>query len=358
MLQSRLPLPADEDNLWQAVIERDRTRDGTFYYAVASTGVYCKPSCPSRLARRNRVSFHATPAEAERAGFRPCKRCRPNEPASVSPDVARIAAACRLIEDAEAPPCLNELAAASGLSPHHFHRLFKKTLGLTPKAYAAAIRDQRLRHSLNTQHTITAAIHEAGFGSSSRFYEKSNETLGMTPQDYRRGGNQTSIRFAVGQCTLGAILVAATDKGIASITLGDDPEELVRYLQDQFPDANLIGDDNAFSSTVATVVAFVENPHIGLDLPLDIQGTAFQQRVWQALRHIPAGTTVTYTELAEHIGKPAAVRAVASACAANKIAVAVPCHRVVHKGGSHAGYRWGIARKDALIAREAKLKTR
>ncbi len=341
-----------DERRWQAVVARDRAFDGAFYYSVASTGVYCRPSCAARLAKRQNVRFHATCADAEAAGFRPCKRCRPNQPSLDETHAARIAAACRLIEDAEEPPSLDTLASASGLSRYHFHRIFKAVIGVTPKAYAVARRRERVRETLQRSSTVTAAIHEAGFNAASRFYAASEATLGMTPSDYRAGGARTEIRFAVGHCSLGALLVAATAKGIAAIFFGDTPDELVRELQNRFQNATLIGDDPTFEDTVTKVVAFVETPRTGLDLPLDAQGTAFQHRVWEAMRKIPPGTTVSYSELAERIGRPAAVRAVASACAANKIAVAIPCHRVVRNDGALSGYRWGTARKRALIDRE------
>jgi AraC family transcriptional regulator of adaptative response/methylated-DNA-[protein]-cysteine methyltransferase len=343
-----------DERLWQAVVDRDGSYDDRFCYSVATTGVYCRPSCAARLARRENVRFHATCAAAEAAGFRPCKRCKPDEPPRHETDAAMVAAACRLIEDAEEPPSLDALAGASGMSRYHFHRIFKSVAGVTPKAYAAAHRRKRVRDTLQGSSTVTAAIHEAGFNSVGRFYAGSDAALGMTPSDFRTGGTTAEIRFAVGQCSLGAILVAATAKGIALITLGDDPDKLIRDLEDRFPHAVLIGGDAAFEDTVAKVVGFVEQPRLGLALPLDVRGTAFQHRVWEALRRIPSGTTVSYSELAQRIGNPAAVRAVASACAANPVAVAIPCHRVVRNDGALSGYRWGVARKRALLDREAK----
>jgi AraC family transcriptional regulator of adaptative response/methylated-DNA-[protein]-cysteine methyltransferase len=268
---------------------------------------------------------------------------------------AVVAEACRRIEDAEEPPKLDALAASAGMSPFYFHRQFKAITGLTPKAYGAADRAKKVRAELADRKTsVTSAIYGAGFNSNSRFYESSNEVLGMTPTAYKQGGKDADIRFAVGQCSLGAILVARSKKGICAITLGDNPDELVRDLQDRFPNANLIGADRGFERLVARVVGFVEAPRIGLDLPLDVRGTAFQQRVWQALRGIPAGKTASYAEVARRIGKPKAVRAVAQACGANKIAVAIPCHRVVKNDGVLSGYRWGVERKRALIEKEAK----
>ncbi len=344
----------DDDRRYAAIAARDKAFDGAFVYSVATTGVYCRPSCPSRLARRENMRFHASCADAERAGFRACKRCTPNAPPLAEQHARKIAEACRLIETAEEAPKLDDLAARVGLSPYHFHRIFKAIAGVTPKAYAVAHRQKRLRDNLKRSANVTEAIHDAGFNSSGRFYANADEVLGMTPTDFRKGGENTAMRFAVGACSLGAILVAATDKGIAAILLGDDPQELVRDLEDRFPNADLIGGDRGFEKLVAQVVGLVEAPRSGLDLPLDVRGTAFQHRVWQALRDIPAGSTATYSEIAQRIGLPKAVRAVAAACAANKIAVAIPCHRVVRSDGGLSGYRWGVERKRTLIAREAK----
>jgi AraC family transcriptional regulator of adaptative response/methylated-DNA-[protein]-cysteine methyltransferase len=344
--------PIDEAR-WAAVVSRDAQADGQFYYAVRTTGVFCRPSCGARPARRENVSFFATTAEAEAAGFRACKRCRPTEspPAARRAEIA--AKACRAIETAETPPSLAELSRAAGLSPHHFHRLFKTATGVTPKAYADAHRSQRVRAGLEGDGTVTQAIYDAGFNSGGRFYEKSAAVLGMTPTKFRRGGERTVIRFAIGDCDLGAILVAATDKGVCAILLGEDPDTLARQLQDRFPRADLIGADAEFEATVARVVAMVEQPGVGLDLPLDIRGTAFQQRVWETLRQLKSGETASYAEIARRIGAPKATRAVAQACAANNLAVAVPCHRIVRTNGDLSGYAWGVERKRALLEREA-----
>jgi AraC family transcriptional regulator of adaptative response/methylated-DNA-[protein]-cysteine methyltransferase len=347
-------LPADDEARWEAVQRRDRRADGTFCYAVATTGVYCRPSCAARLPRREHVTFHPTPEAAERAGFRPCKRCRPNEPSQAERHAAAVAAACRLIDSAEEPPPLEALAAAVGLSPFHFHRVFKAVTGVTPKAYAGAQRARRVREELGRAGTVTEAIYDAGYNASSRFYEQAQALLGMKPVAYRDGGRDAEIRFAVGECTLGSILVAATATGVCAIQFGDDPETLVRDLEERFPKARLIGADRAFEALVAQVVGQVEQPRRGLDLPLDVRGTAFQQQVWQALRAIPAGRTASYAEIAARIGSPWAVRAVARACAANPVAVAIPCHRVVRTDGAAGGYRWGVERKRELLRREAE----
>ncbi|MGE3932776.1 MAG: bifunctional DNA-binding transcriptional regulator/O6-methylguanine-DNA methyltransferase Ada [Rhodospirillaceae bacterium] len=341
------------DDRWEAVVRRDRAADGAFVYAVRTTGVYCRPSCAARRARRENVGFFDTTAAAVRAGFRACKRCRPDAADPAAAPAAVVARACRLIDEAEEAPSLDDLARAAGLSRFHFHRVFKAQTGVTPKAYAAARRRERVQAALGDGASVTAAIYTAGFSSNGRFYDAASGMLGMTPTAYRRGGPGETIRFAVGRCWLGAVAVAATDRGVCAILLGDDPDALLRDLQDRFPKAALIGGDRAFESTVAAVVAFVESPGQGLALPLDVRGTAFQERVWRALRDIPPGTTVSYTALAATIGHPAAVRAVAQACAANPAAVAIPCHRVVRTDGSLSGYRWGLDRKRALIDREA-----
>jgi AraC family transcriptional regulator of adaptative response/methylated-DNA-[protein]-cysteine methyltransferase len=265
-----------------------------------------------------------------------------------------IARACTLIERSDEPLRLATLAAASGLSPFHFHRLFKAATGLTPKAYADAHRADRVRKALPSSKTITAAIYDAGFNSNGRFYAASSQVLGMTPGRYRAGGERIQIRFAIGECSLGSILVAATDKGVCAILMGSDPNALVHQLQDRFAKAELIGGDAKFETLVAKVVGFVEQPRLGLDLPLDVRGTAFQQRVWRALRQIGAGKTASYGEIAARIGNPKSIRAVAQACAANMIAVAIPCHRVIRTDGQLSGYRWGVQRKRALLEREKR----
>jgi AraC family transcriptional regulator of adaptative response/methylated-DNA-[protein]-cysteine methyltransferase len=286
-------------------------------------------------------------------GFRPCKRCNPDGLSVEAENVAIVARACRLIEESEEEPSLTDLAAAVGRSPSYFHRRFKTVTGLTPKDYAATNRASKVRERLASGNSVTEAIYDAGFNSSGRFYEKSTAMLGMTPSRYRAGGDNEEIRFAVGETSLGTLLVASSKKGVASILLGDDPNELVRELQDRFPKARLIGADRNYEALVARVVGFIEAPRLGLDLPLDVRGTAFQRRVWQALQRVPIGQTASYTEIAQRIGSPNAMRAVAGACAANHLAVAIPCHRVVRNDGSLSGYAWGVDRKQALLTREA-----
>lgn len=348
-------LPVESDPRWTRVVARDSTADDHFWYSVATTGIYCRPSCPSRTANPKNVVIHDTLEAAKATGFRPCKRCKPDDLSLEARSATIVATACRLIEQSEEEPSLKDLAEAVGRSSSYFHRLFKAATGVTPKDYAAARRASRVREELTKGHTITQAIYDAGFNSSGRFYEKSADMLGMTPTQYRAGGANEEIRFAVGQSSLGAILVASSEKGVTSILIGDDPDELVRDLQDQFPKARLVGGNTNYESLVAHVVGFVEAPCLGLDLPLDVRGTAFQQRVWQALQDIPAGQTASYTDIARKIGEPKAVRAVAGACAANNIALAIPCHRVVRNDGSLSGYRWGVERKRALLDKEANL---
>ncbi len=344
------------DPRWRAVMARDKSRDGDFYYSVATTGVYCRPSCASRLANPKNVRFHATLADAERAGFRPCKRCKPDAASLDETHAAAVAKACRRIEAAEEPPSLAELARDAGFSAYHFHRVFKAVAGVTPKVYAAGRRAGRVRDRLARGSGVTEAIYDAGYNSGSRFYEQSDRILGMTPSAYRAGGVDAEIRFAIAECSLGSILVAASAKGVCAIQLGDDPDALARDLQDRFPSAALIGGDAGFEQLTAKVVGLVEAPALGLDLPLDVRGTVFQQRVWQALRDIPAGSTASYGDIARRIGAPKAVRAVAQACASNTLAVAIPCHRVVRTDGALSGYRWGVERKRALLQREGAIE--
>ncbi|MDT8896450.1 bifunctional DNA-binding transcriptional regulator/O6-methylguanine-DNA methyltransferase Ada [Halomonas sp. I1] len=352
-MATQRPIDTERDRRWQAVLQRDASADGSFVYAVLTTGVYCRPSCPSRRAKPENVSFHDSPQDAEAAGYRPCKRCAPNAPSADTPIAALVERACRIIEQADEPLGLLELAERVGLSPSYLHHRFKAVTGLTPKAYARAHQARRVREALNTPDgDVTRAIHGAGFRSSGRFYENADAMLGMTPTAYKGGGRDTTIRFAVGECSLGSVLVACSTRGVCAILLGDAPAPLVRDLQDRFPRAELTAGGDDFKDWIARVVGLIDDPALGTELPLDIRGTAFQQRVWQALREIPAGSTASYTKIAERIGSPAAVRAVARACAANPLAVAIPCHRVVRRDGDLSGYRWGIERKRTLLDRE------
>ena len=345
---------ADDEARWAAVRQRAPKADGKFVFAVSTTGVYCHPSCSARAARRENVAFYATPLEAEAAGYRPCKRCRPDLPPRAEREAALIAEACRAIEAAEEAPSLAALASQAGLSAHHFHRLFKRVTGVTPKAYAAAHRQRLVQANLAAGSRVTEAIYASGFNSSGRFYEAVSGMLGMTPSAYRKGGEGEEICHAIGRSSLGCVLVAATRRGICAILIGDEPAELRADLRSRFPKAKLIEPEPGFAELVAEVVRFVDHPSHegGLGLPLDIRGTTFQRRVWEALRAIPSGETASCAEIAERVGSPHAVRAVASACGANKLAVAIPCHRVIASDGGLAGYRWGIERKRRLLERE------
>jgi AraC family transcriptional regulator, regulatory protein of adaptative response / methylated-DNA-[protein]-cysteine methyltransferase len=351
--QEAPPEAVAHDPRWDCVLARDKAADGQFWYSVSTTGIYCRPSCPSRKANPKNVQLHDTLEDAKATGFRPCKRCNPDRLSIEGENAALVAKSCRLIEQSEEEPSLNELADSVGRSASYFHRIFKAATGLTPKDYAAAHRAAKVRQGLESGNSVTEAIYDAGFNSSGRFYEKSTDILGMTPTQYRAGGDNERIMFAVGQTSLGAILVASSKKGVASILLGDDPDRLVRDLQDRFPRAHLVGADQDYEKLVERVVGFVEAPRLGLDLPLDVRGTAFQQRVWQALQEIPVGQTVSYAEIARRIGSPKAARAVAGACAANNLAVAIPCHRVVRRDEALSGYAWGVERKRALLEIEA-----
>lgn len=341
----------DEDR-WAAVVHRDARADGVFFYSVRTTGVFCRPSCAARLARRENVRFHLSTSDAVLQGFRPCRRCRPTEPPLAERRGEAIAKACRLIEEAEESPDFDVVAKSVGMSRFHFGRVFRTLTGLTPKAWALAHRASRVREQLTTSATVTDAIYESGFNSNGRFYATSDRMLGMTPTDFRKGGLNTEIRFAIGETTLGSVLVAASEKGVCAILFGEDPRALADDLQSRFPKARLVGGDRSFEKWVAKVVGFVEAPRLGLDLPLDIRGTVFQRRVWKALQEIPIGSTQSYSDVAKKVGAPGSARAVAQACAANRLAVAIPCHRVVRNDGGLSGYRWGVERKKALLKRE------
>ena len=352
MNSTLVPSFSTDAQRWEALVQRNPRADAAFLYGVQTTGVYCRPTCPSRLPNQKNVVFFQCCANAEKAGFRPCKRCQPN---AVSPDrqqIETIARICKLIEQSEEPLSLEKMAKIAGLSQYHFHRLFKKMLGVTPKEYANAHRAKRIREELHQGIPVTQAIYNAGFETSSSFYDKSTMMLGMTPTKYQQGADGIEIRFAVKPSWLGWVLVAATTQGICAISLGDTEEALIEQLQKQFPNAQFSENDSTFESWIEQVIAFIEMPHQGLNLPLDIQGTAFQQRVWKALQNIPPGSTASYTEIAQQIGNPKAVRAVARACATNQLAIAIPCHRVVGSDNTLKGYRWGCERKRALLERE------
>lgn len=338
---------------WSAVEKRDPRADGQFFYGVVTTGIFCRPTCPSRRAHRANVRFFDSCAEAEQAGFRACLRCDPKGTSQSTREAESIARVCRLIASAEEIPDLDTLAASAGLSRFHFHRLFKKILGVTPRQYAVAHRAGRIRSGLQKNSSVTAAIYDAGFGSSSRFYENSTQTLGMTPTAFRSGGENQSIRYSIAPSPLGQLLVAGTEKGICSVILGDNTENVEEELRTFFPNATITKADDDFRDAIKTLIRHLDDPAQPAELPLDIRGTAFQQKVWQALREIPTGETASYSEIARRIGNPAAVRAVARACATNRIAIVVPCHRVIGLKGALTGYRWGVARKSQLLQKEA-----
>lgn len=341
-----------QDPRWQALAARDRRADGIFVYAVRTTGVYCRPSCAARPARPENVRFFETGLEAQAAGFRPCKRCRPDSTGDAGADL--VSTVCRWIDSLQDPPSLADMAARAGFSPYHFHRVFKQTTGLTPRQYVAGRRAERMRSTLPTARSVTDAVYEAGYQSNGTFYGESNGTLGMTPSAYRAGGEKEEIRYATRECSLGTILAARTVRGICAILLGDSAEPLAADLRSRFPKATFALADGDFEEDLARVIALVETPAIGANLPLDIRGTAFQRRVWQELQRIPAGSTASYAEVAERIGAKGSARAVAQACAANSLAVAIPCHRVVRGDGGLSGYRWGVERKRTLLGRESE----
>jgi AraC family transcriptional regulator of adaptative response/methylated-DNA-[protein]-cysteine methyltransferase len=348
------------DTRYQAIRRRDPQAEGRFFYAVRTTGVYCRPTCAARLPRPENVEFHATAEAAERAGFRPCKRCQPRAAAPGDRQAERVRAARTQIEariaDGDTAPALAQLARDAGSSPFHFHRLFKRHTGLTPRQYAAAVRLGRFGQAVRGGATVTGAIYQAGYSSSSRFYEQATGTLGMKPTELRRGGAGLVVRATVRPCALGLMLVAATPRGVCSVAFGERAAALQADLRRRFPRAAIAPGDQALEDLADRVAALVDiDTNLGTvatDLPLDLIGTAFQQKVWRALREIPAGTTTTYAALAAKIGSPRAVRAVGTACGANPVAVAVPCHRVLRGDGGLGGYRWGLARKRALLDRE------
>lgn len=338
---------------WQAIVDRDKAADGHFVYGVRTSLIYCHPSAAGRLPKRDNIQFFDNEQQAIEQGYHAGKRSRKQSAQLEQFYQEKISQACRYIEQSTTTVSLTEVAKFVGISSYHFHRLFKAQTGLTPKTYADGFRHGKLQQQLQKSPRITDAIYDAGFSSDSRFYETATERLGMTPKAWKSGGDGVKIYFALAMCSLGDILVAQSTVGICAILLGDDPELLLHDLQDKFPQAELVGGNSEFEKRVAQVVGFVETPKMGLNLPLDIRGTAFQQRVWQVLRTIPVGTTVSYRDIANQIGNPKAVRAVAGACAANMLAVAIPCHRVVRNNGELSGYRWGIERKRSLLEKES-----
>jgi AraC family transcriptional regulator of adaptative response/methylated-DNA-[protein]-cysteine methyltransferase len=343
---------AGADARWRAVLERDRHADGRFVYAVRSTGIYCRPSCPSRRPRRQVVTFFDAPAEAERAGFRACRRCRPEETAAADVWIEKIRRACVYLANVEGHPSLAMLARRVGGSPYHLQRNFKRLVGVSPREYAEACRLRKVKRRLRQGDAVTSAMLDAGYGSSSRFYERAAPKLGMAPSTYRRGGAGMSIRYTIVDSALGRLLVAATPRGVCAVAMGTSDADLERALAQEYPAAAIAADQGSLSRWTTAILAHVAGREPRLDLPLDVQATAFQWQVWEALRRIPYGETRTYGEIAKAIGRPRAVRAVARACATNPVAIAIPCHRVVSAGGGARGYRWGVNRKKTLLARE------
>jgi AraC family transcriptional regulator, regulatory protein of adaptative response / methylated-DNA-[protein]-cysteine methyltransferase len=342
----------NENQCWDAVVQKDFHTDGQFFFAVKTTGVYCRPSCPSRTPKRSNVSFFQTTIAARVAGFRACLRCAPDGLSKRQQQTQAILQACRVIEHQTERISLNELATTVGLSPHHFHRLFKDVTGVTPHDYFKARQIAQIGASIKNRSSVTEAIYDAGFSSSGRFYENTNAMLGMTPKAYKAKGAGEHIRASVKQSALGLVLVAATDKGICTIEFGPDAQQLLQLLRDRFKNAVIVEQDAQFDSWLTSILSHLALPKKALDLPLDIRGTAFQQQVWNALQEIPLGSTFSYAQVAHRIGKPKAVRAVATACASNVIAVAIPCHRVVRGDGQLSGYRWGVERKRQLLEQE------
>jgi AraC family transcriptional regulator of adaptative response/methylated-DNA-[protein]-cysteine methyltransferase len=352
--QESLAMATREQNFWQAVVDRDRTHDGRFVFAVSSTGVYCRPSCAAKRPRRENVTFYQTPEQAERAGYRACLRCRPRV-LSADPQLDRVREICRYIErNLDEPITLERLARAFQQSTFHLQRTFKSVLGVTPRAYADSCRMNQLKRNLQAGHAVTRAMYDAGYSSSSRLYERTSSQLGMTPDKYRRGAIATRIRYTFTDSPLGRILIAATDKGLCAIQFGDSEDQLEQGLRHEFPFAQHRRDDDGLRIWKETLLARLRGQKLNSALPLDIQATAFQRRVWEYLQTIPYGSTRSYSEVANAIGDSNATRAVAQACSSNRLAVAIPCHRVIRQDGELGGYRWGIARKEKLLALETE----
>jgi AraC family transcriptional regulator of adaptative response/methylated-DNA-[protein]-cysteine methyltransferase len=342
---------------WQVVLAREVCANERFVYAVRSTGVYCRPGCPSRRPQRQNVVFFPVADEAERAGFRPCRRCRPKEARGASPQIRMVGRACRLIEERlDQPVTLAALGEALESSPYHLERTFKRFLGITPRQYADALRLDRLKANLREDRDVTSALYEAGYGSSRGLYERAPEQLGMTPATYRRGGRGMEIAYTTVDSPMGRLLVAGTERGICAVSLGDADEDLEKSLDAEYPAARIRRDDSRLRRWVSALISHLCGTEPHLDLPLDVRATAFQWRVWQELRKIPYGATRSYSEIAEALGQPKAARAVANACAANPAAIVIPCHRVVQENGEPGGYRWGAERKRMLLARESLAK--
>jgi len=348
----------NEEELWRAVEAKDSRLDGSFVFAVSSTGIYCRPSCPSRRPRRERVTFFNLPAAAEAAGFRACFRCHPKDAATTDPQVEIVRRACGLIEELqkEGSVDLHTLGTRLGVSRFHLQRTFKSIMGVTPRQYAEALRMSGFRASVRDGESITGALYDAGFGSSSRLYERATAELGMTPATYARGGRGMAVNYSIAECSFGSLLVAATDKGICAVRLGDSAAVLEADLRNEFSAAHIEQHDEPLGQCVREIIQHLEGGRPNLDLQLDVRATAFQRRVWEELQKIPYGSTRSYGEVAQAIGRPTAVRAVARSCATNPVALVIPCHRVIREDKSLGGYRWGLDRKKKLLEREAHVK--
>ncbi|MEH1883435.1 bifunctional DNA-binding transcriptional regulator/O6-methylguanine-DNA methyltransferase Ada [Nostoc sp.] len=345
-----------EKTLWEAVLNRDPTIDGKFFYGVRSTGIYCRPICPSRRPNRNQVCFFQSAQEAESLGFRPCKRCQPQSETVPNIGKSKVLAACRYIEtQIDRIPTLSELSSQVQMSPSYLQKVFKQIIGVSPFQYGDALRSQRLKQRLQSGEEIADAVYDTGYGSSSQLYEKAPKQLGMTPKTYQQAGKTINIVYAIAPCSLGYLLVATTEKGICAVKLGDEADKLEHILNQEFHQAHIMRDDQIHKEWIQAILDLIAGDKTHLDLPLDVRGTAFQKQVWQALQKIPYSQTRTYTDIARDIAKPQAVRAVGNACGANPIALIVPCHRVLRSDGSLGGYHWGIERKQKLLIQESKL---
>lgn len=359
VMSEQMQLPDEREAQWQAVLEKNSAFDGQFVYAVSSTGIYCRPSCASRRPRRDRVSFFKVPAMAEHSGFRACLRCKPNETSSRDPQMQIAQEVCRIIEQNDGDSItLSELSKRVGVSSFHLQRTFKSVMGISPKGYAEARRVKKFKEDVRAGERITSAMYGAGFGSSSRLYENAAAQLGMTPATYSKGGRGVVINFATAKTSLGQLLVAATNKGVCSVMLGDSEAELKTDLKREFPAAEIHEDEKPLRVSLNAIVEHLENKNPRVDLPLDIRATAFQMQVWQQLRAIPYGKTYSYSDVAKAIGQDKAIRAVARACATNPVALVIPCHRVIREDQSLGGYRWGLERKKKLLAAEKEAQRR
>lgn len=358
-LKSQTEINWNEDELWQAVVAKDPRYDGQFVFAVSSTKIYCRPSCPSRRANRDRVSFYSLPEAAEHAGFRACKRCQPRHARVMDPQVELIQSLCRHLDSTDSEDVkLADLAEKTGVSPFHLQRTFKSIMGISPRQYLAARRFGQFKSSVKEGQSITHALYDSGFNSSSRLYENAAGELGMTPATYSRGGKGAHIKYTIVDSTLGRLLVAVTERGVCSVTMGDSDRHLEKTLRKEFSEADIERTDGPLRDTVSKVLKHLSGKEPHLDLSIDIRSTAFQRQVWEQLRAIPYGSTVSYGDVARALGKPGAVRAVGHACATNPVALVIPCHRVVREDKSLGGYRWGLERKQKLLEQEKRLTKR